>query len=84
MSENTASSPSLLNTGLPSIRKLQTLIKDKQTVEIKLLTNDILEGKLQWQDNDCICIGDSPQESILVWRQAIVYLKASNGLAREE
>ena len=78
MSETSTSSPSLLNTSLPSIRKLQTFIKDHQTVEIKLLTNDILKGKLQWQDNDCICIGDSPEESTLVWRQAIVYLKISN------
>lgn len=77
MSEPTTSSPSLLNTDLPSIRKLQTFIKDQQTVEIKLLTNDILKGKLQWQDNDCVCLGDSPEESTVVWRQALVYLKAS-------
>ena len=64
-----------LETGLPSVRQLQMLIRDKQEVEIKLLTNDVIIGRVQWQDVYCICIGDSENQSILVWRPAIAYLK---------
>ena len=62
--------------GLPSIRQIQTYLKDKQPVEIKLTTNDILEGTISWQDQNCICLQDTQQQPILVWRQAIAYLKA--------
>lgn len=61
--------------GLPSIRQVQTYLKDKQPVEIKLVTNDILEGTLFWQDQNCLCLQDQQQQLTLVWRQAIVYLK---------
>ncbi|MCG5061026.1 MAG: RNA-binding protein hfq [Limnoraphis sp. WC205] len=63
------------DTGLPSIRQVQTYTQDKQPVEIKLLTNDILVGTVFWQDHNCICLQDEHQKPILVWRQAIAYLK---------
>ncbi|MGB3534098.1 MAG: RNA-binding protein hfq [Microcoleaceae cyanobacterium] len=62
--------------GLPSIRQIQTYLKDKQPVEIKLITNDVLEGTISWQDQNCICLQDAQQQTTLVWRQAIAYLKA--------
>jgi host factor-I protein len=62
--------------GLPSIRQIQTYLKDQQPVEIKLTTNDILEGTISWQDQNCVCLQDQQQQSILVWRQAIAYMKA--------
>ena len=64
------------NTGLPSIRQLQGFLKDKQEIEVKLLTNDILVGKLRWQDTNCLCLVDANDQSNLVWWQAVAYIKA--------
>jgi host factor-I protein len=64
------------NTGLPSIRQIQTYIKDRQEVEIKLITDDLIIGKIMWQDNHCLCLLDHYEQSTLIWMQAIVYLKA--------
>jgi len=63
------------NTGLPSVRFLQTSIKNKKEVEVKLLTNDVIVGKIVWQDPDCLYIVDQFNQPNLVWRQALVYLK---------
>jgi host factor-I protein len=65
-------------TGLPSIRLIQSYIKEKQQVELKLLTNDLLVGRIFWQDNNCICVLDASEKQILISRQAIAYIK-SNG-----
>lgn len=64
-----------LETGLPSVRQIQNLIKDKQDVELKLLTQELLVGKIRWQDPDCLCLTDQYDQPTLVWRQAIAYLK---------
>ncbi|AFY76808.1 MAG: RNA-binding protein hfq [Hydrococcus sp. C42_A2020_068] len=63
------------NTGLPSIRQIQSSIKDKREVELKLVTNDLLVGKILWQDSNCICLVDENEQQILIWRRAIAYLK---------
>lgn len=63
------------DTGLPSVRQVQTYIKDKQAVEIKLLTNDIVVGTVFWQDQNCLCLRDEQDQQLLVWRGAIAYLK---------
>jgi host factor-I protein len=63
------------NTGLPSTRQVQAAIKNKQDVELKLLTNDLIAGKVKWQDDDCICIVDHYDQPTIVWRHAIAYLK---------
>ncbi|MGL5083834.1 MAG: Hfq-related RNA-binding protein [Microcoleaceae cyanobacterium] len=63
------------DTGLPSIRQVQTWTKEKRSVEIKLLTNDVLVGTVFWQDQNCICLQDSQQQVTLIYRQAIAYLK---------
>jgi host factor-I protein len=63
------------NTGLPSIRQIQSSIKDKREVEFKLVTNDLLVGKILWQDSNCICLVDENEQQILIWRRAIAYLK---------
>ncbi|HCV32200.1 MAG TPA: RNA-binding protein hfq [Microcoleaceae bacterium UBA9251] len=65
-------------TGLPSSRLIQSYIKEKQQVELKLLTNDLLVGRIFWQDNNCICVLDASEKQILISRQAIAYIK-SNG-----
>jgi host factor-I protein len=64
------------DTGLPSVRKIQDYVKDKQEVELKLLTDDLLVGRIIWQDAYCLCLVDQYEQPTLVWRQALVYLKA--------
>lgn len=63
------------DTTLPSIRQVQTLISDKQEVELKLVTDDLLVGRILWQDTDCLCLIDQYEQRTIIWRQAIVYLK---------
>ena len=63
------------DTSLPSIRQVQTLIADTQEVELKLTTDDLLVGKILWQDVNCICLVDQYEQKTLIWRQAMVYLK---------
>lgn len=63
------------DTALPSIRQVQTLIKDTTVVELKLVTGDLLTGKINWQDRNCICLVDGNNQPSTVWRHAIAYLK---------
>jgi host factor-I protein len=64
-----------LETGLPSTRQVQDLIKEGKEVEIKLSTNDLLVGKLRWQDSHCICLLDHYDQPTIIWKQAIVFVK---------
>jgi host factor-I protein len=61
--------------GLPSIRQIQSFIKDKKEIEMKLLAGDRLVGKILWQDSNCICLLDSNQQQVLVWQHALAYIK---------
>jgi len=60
---------------LPSIRQVQTLIKEAIIVELKLLTGELLTGKIGWQDQNCLCLLDQNDQPTIVWRHALVYLK---------
>lgn len=64
------------NTGYPSIRKIQSYVKTQNLVEVKLLTNDVLVGKILWQDPETICISDNAAKQTIISRQAIAYLKS--------
>ena len=64
-----------MDTNLPSTRQLQNSIKDKKEVEVKLLTNDLLVGRIIWQDTDCLCLSDNSTQNTLIWRQAIAFIK---------
>lgn len=64
-----------LETGLPSTRQVQNLIRDETEVELKLITGDLLAGKIRWQDSYCLSLTDQYDQQTIVWRQAIVYLK---------
>jgi host factor-I protein len=66
------------DTALPSIRQVQTLIKNAIVVELKLVTGDLLIGKLGWQDQNCICLLDENNQPTTIWRHAIAYLKPKN------
>ena len=63
------------DTDLPGVRQVQNYIKDKQEVELKLITDDLIVGKIIWQDANCICLLDHYEQPTLIWRQALVYLK---------
>lgn len=63
---------------LPSIRQIQTIIKQANTVELKLLSGDLLIGKIGWQDQNCLSLIDANHQTIIVWRHAIAYLKPNS------
>ncbi|EKV03765.1 hypothetical protein Lepto7375DRAFT_6077 [Leptolyngbya sp. PCC 7375] len=62
------------DTGSPSIRQIQTLIRDQQTIELKLLTGDVFSGVVLWQDAQAICLNIDGQ-TMLVMRTAVAYIK---------
>ncbi|WP_414528978.1 Hfq-related RNA-binding protein [Nodularia chucula] len=64
------------DTSLPSIRQLQELLRQKTLVEWKLVNGDSLIGKLAWQDHNCVCIVDSTDRQITIFKQAIAYYQA--------
>ena len=63
------------DTGLPSVKQVQTYIKNKQEIELKLITDDLIVGKIMWQDHQCICVVDHYDQPSLIWRQSLVFLK---------
>ncbi len=63
------------NTGYPSVRQVQTYTQNQQVIEIKLLTEDVLVGRILWQDPYCLCLLDQQEKQILVWRSAIAYVR---------
>ncbi|MCC0178589.1 RNA-binding protein hfq [Waterburya agarophytonicola K14] len=63
------------DTSLPGIRQVQNYIKNKQEVELKLVTDDLLVGKLIWQDANSLCLIDHYSQETIIWRQALVFLK---------
>jgi host factor-I protein len=64
-----------LETGLPGIRMIQRLIRDAKEVELKLLTDDLLVGKILWQDNTYFCLVDHYNQQTLILRQVVAYIK---------
>ncbi|MFQ4140706.1 Hfq-related RNA-binding protein [Chlorogloeopsis sp. ULAP02] len=66
------------DTSLPSNRQLQNLIKQALPTEIKLLTSEMLTGKVIWQDPQSICLVDEHSQQTLIWKQAIAYIKITN------
>jgi host factor-I protein len=62
-------------TGSPSVRQIQNLIKEGNEVEIKVITGDLINGKIRWQDPDCICVMDHYDQPTTVWRHSIVFMK---------
>jgi host factor-I protein len=63
------------DTSLPSVRQVQNLIKETSQVELKLLTGDVLNGKILWQDLQCMLLQDGSGQKFTIWKQAIAYLK---------
>lgn len=67
--------PTELDTGLPSVRFIQELVRHGTSIELQLTTNEKLTGKIRWQDPQVICLVDASETNILIWRQTIAYLK---------
>ena len=63
------------DTSLPSIRQMQNLVKQAAIVEFKLVTVDLLTGKIVWQDPNCVCIVDGNSQQTTIWKQAIAYFQ---------
>jgi len=63
------------DTGLPSIRQVQTLIRDQARVEVKLTTGDTLTGSVSWQDVNAICVKGTAGDNTILMRGAIAYVK---------
>ncbi len=64
-----------LDTGLPSTRQVQTMIREEIAVELKLITGDVLIGVVRWQDPHCVCIFENADTPTIVWRQSIAFIK---------
>jgi host factor-I protein len=65
-----------LDINQPSTRQMQKIIKEKSSLEVKLLTGDIFNGQLAWQDTDYLCLllgGDASK--IIINRNAVAYIK---------
>lgn len=65
------------DTSLPSIKQVQKLIKEKLSVELKLITGDVIAGTVLWQDLECFCVMGESNQKITIWKQAIAYLKVN-------
>ncbi|MBD0268891.1 RNA-binding protein hfq [Pseudanabaena sp. FACHB-2040] len=64
-----------LDTGLPSTRQIQNLLRTKQNIEVKLMTGDLISGQLRWQDPQCIAVSTADGAVVQIWFHAIAYLK---------
>jgi host factor-I protein len=62
---------------LPSIKQLQSWIKQTTITEFKLLTGETITGKVFWQDHNCVSVLVGDGEQITIWKQAIAYMKAA-------
>ena len=63
------------DTGLPSVRQVQRYIRDKQKIVMQLSTKETITGQILWQDSQCVCVSDESEQSLLIWRQALIYIK---------
>jgi host factor-I protein len=63
-----------LDINQPSTRQIQQLVKDKAALEIKLVTGDVFNGQLLWQDTDYFCLEVGGQKVILS-KPAVAYIK---------
>ncbi len=79
MSGSVAPPPApVFDTTIPSIKRIHNLIKDKQEIEIKLISGDNLKGTLRWIDTQCLCIdglGEERGNSMVIWLTGIAFIK---------
>ncbi len=63
------------NTGLPSIRLIQSAIKDNKTIEIKVVNSEVFSGTVNWQDSDWISLTDNNNQHVVISRHHVIYFK---------
>ncbi len=63
------------DTGLPSVRFVQKMIKEKTPIELKTLSNEVFQGTVLWQDVHCICLQGSDNRQSVLWKQAVMYVR---------
>jgi len=64
-----------LNTGLPSVRRLQKYIQEQQRVRMQLPVGDPLIGVIRWQDTDYFYVGTESGDEYLVARSAVIWIQ---------
>ncbi|MFN5857521.1 MAG: Hfq-related RNA-binding protein [Pseudanabaenaceae cyanobacterium] len=74
MSKSAASAPAGLNVSLPSVRRIHSLIKEKSDVQVKLITGDVLQGRILWVDDNCLGL-ESAEGKVLLWQHAIALIR---------
>jgi len=69
------------DTGLPSTRFIQQFIikgrESGQSLDVKLITGDHFSGVVSWQDNIAICLDEGNGKPIVIYRNAIAFLRES-------
>ncbi|MFN3361677.1 MAG: Hfq-related RNA-binding protein [Pseudanabaenaceae cyanobacterium] len=66
------------DTTVPSVKRIHNLIKDKQEIEVKLVTGDSYKGTVKWIDPHCLCIdlvGEEKGQSMVIWLTAVAFVK---------
>jgi host factor-I protein len=64
-----------LDINQPSTRQLQQLIKEKNKIEIKLLTGDVFSGEMFWQDPDYFCLNQADGGKYIICKTSVAYIK---------
>jgi host factor-I protein len=72
---------SLVDMAPPSLRQLQNIIREKEEIEVKLMTGELMSGRLFWQDMDCICLLAPNGQRTIIWKHAIGYLRPTGEIA---
>lgn len=71
-----AARTSTLDTDQPSVRHLQSLIRRKASVTIRLLGGETIDGVIRWQDLHFLALAVNDDEPIvLVNREAVLLLR---------
>ncbi len=68
----------VFDTTIPSVRRIHNLIKDKQEVEVKLVSGDILKGTVKWIDPECLSldlVGEERGNAVVIWLSSIAFVK---------
>jgi host factor-I protein len=66
--------PEQLDTSFPSIRLVQTYVRDKAQIQLKLNDSTTVSGHLAWQDPLFYCMIDAAGKQILISREAVAVI----------
>jgi len=63
-----------LDTSLPSIRLIQSYIREKKALQFKLTDGSTITGQLIWQDVLFYCVVDNSQKQLLIARSSVAVI----------